>query len=194
MTQYMKKCADANDATRMKIRKTSGTGTVAVLLGSVLALVSGLAVRAFVAEPRTVVSNSMEPTLEVGDYLMIDKLSYRLRPPRVGEIVVFETPEVLTTRGAVMVKRVVAVEAQRVEVKDGAVLVADVPLVEPYLSAPPSYEWGPRTVPSGSVFVLGDHRNGSADSHVWGFLPLDRIVGRAVFRVLPLSRAGRLNQ
>lgn len=194
MTQCMRKCTDANDTTRMKMKNTSGTGTVAVLLGTVLALVSGLAVRAFVAEPRIVISNSMEPTLQVGDCLMVDKFSYRLRPPRAGEIVVFEAPEVLTTRGAVMVKRVVGVEAQRVEVKGGAVLVAGVPLVEPYLSAPPSYEWGPRTVPSGSVFVLGDHRNGSADSHVWGFLPLDRIVGRAVFRVLPLSRAGRLGQ
>lgn len=165
---------------------------VAVLLGTGLALGSGFAVRTFVAEPRKVVSSSMEPTLEIGDYLMIDKLSYRLRHPRAGEIVVFDAPQELSTKKMIMIKRVVAVEAQQVEVKGGAVLVAGLPIAEPYLSAPPSYEWGPRTVPAGSVFVLGDRRDGSADSHVWGFLTLDRLVGRAVFRVLPASRIGRL--
>jgi signal peptidase I len=161
-------------------------------LGVAVTIGSGLGVRSFVAEPRTVISESMKPTLLIDDRVVVDKLTFRLRPPRVGEIVFFESGAVMAKTG-LMVKRVIAVPGQRVEVRDGEVLVNDAPLVEPYVVDRPTYHWGPQVVPPEALFVLGDNRVGSADSHVWGFLPAGAVTGRAIYRVLPLVRVGSLH-
>jgi signal peptidase I len=152
--------------------------------------------RGFVVEPRLIVSGSMEPTLRVGDRLVMDKLSYRLRPPRAGEIVVFVLPA-REQRGdggpaPAALKRLIALPGQRVEVRGGQVLVDGQALSEPYLREPPRYTWGPTVVPEGMLFVLGDNRNASSDSHDWGLLPRENVLGRAWLRFWPPSRAGGL--
>lgn len=152
--------------------------------------------RAYAVQPRLIVSHSMEPTLAKGDRLVMDKLSYRFHPPRAGDIVVFEPlPEPQRPVASPLlhsIKRVIAVPGQVVQVRDGQVLVDGQPLREPYVTEPPDYTWGPARVPEGMLFVLGDNRNGSADSHVWGFLPRDHVTGRAWLRFWPLSRSGSL--
>lgn len=159
-----------------------------------LALAIALVVRLFIAEPRFIPSNSMEPTLHIGDRLIVEKLSYRLRVPQRGDIVVFNPPPQLTAlgygRSQAFIKRVIGQPGQTVQVSQGQVRVDGTALVEPYILAAPDYEMVPVEVPPGYVFVMGDNRNDSNDSHVWGVLPQANIIGRAVFRFWPLDRFG----
>lgn len=159
-----------------------------------VALVVALLVRLFVAEPRFIPSDSMVPTLEVGDRLVVEKVSYRFRAPQRGEVVIFEPPQTLQRLGygrdQVFIKRVIGQPGQEVAVQDGQVYVDRTPLNEPYIAEPPAYDWGPYRVPEDALLVMGDNRNNSNDSHVWGFLPEANLRGRALFRFWPLSRAG----
>ncbi|WNG42740.1 signal peptidase I [Archangium minus] len=152
--------------------------------------------RAFAVQPQLIVSDSMVPTLAVGDRLVMDKLSYRFHPPCVGDIVVFKPPPALLRSVRIppahSIKRVIAVSGQEVQVRDGQVLVDGQPLREPYISDSPTYTWGPARVPEDMLFVLGDNRNASADSHVWGFLPRTYVSGKAWLRFWPVDRLGTL--
>jgi signal peptidase I len=165
-------------------------GVLAALLLLVVLL------RGFVVEPRLILSSSMEPTLQPGDRLVMDKLSYRFHPPRAGDIVVFVLPTAAQRPDGLplppALKRVLAVPGQQVEVREGQVLVDGKALSEPYLKEPPRYTWGPLQVPEGTLFVLGDNRNASSDSHDWGLLPRKNVLGRAWVRFWPPSRAGGL--
>lgn len=161
-----------------------------------LALLIALVVRVWVAEPRFIPSNSMEPTLHIGDRLIVDKLSYHWRSPHQGDIVVFHPPDLLVERGyapnQAFIKRVIGEPGQTVQVSQGKVYVDGTALTEPYILEAPAYEMWPVSVPNGYVFVLGDNRNDSNDSHVWGVLPQGNIVGRAKFRFWPLSGFGQV--
>jgi len=161
-----------------------------------IALVLALLLRLLIAEPRYIPSDSMVPTLEIGDRLVIEKISYRVRQPLRGDIVVFDPPPLLQelgfTRDQAFIKRVVGEPGQMVQVHSGQVLIDGTPLQEPYIAQPPAYEMPPVVVPEGKFFVMGDNRNNSNDSHVWGFLPKENIIGRAVFRFYPLRRTGAI--
>lgn len=162
----------------------------------VLALGLALTLRAFVAEPRYIPSASMVPTLAMGDRLVVEKISYRFRSPERGEIVVFDPPPLLQIQGftkdQAFIKRVIGEPGQLLEVKDGLVYLNQEPLTEAYTAERPAYEWGPKEIPDRQLFVMGDNRNNSNDSHIWGFLPADNVIGRAVFRFWPLNRIGFL--
>jgi signal peptidase I len=170
---------------------------VAKTLGLSIFLAFGI--RHFVAEPRYIPSESMVPTLEINDRLMIDKISYRWAIPKRGDIIVFtpnekfrkENPAPANSKDA-LIKRVIGVPGETVEVREGKVYVNNQPLKERYTAAPPDYEWGPEIVPSNSYLVLGDNRNNSYDSHFWGYVPQENIIGRAVFRFWPPDRVGEL--
>jgi len=159
-----------------------------------IALVVALFLRIFVAEPRFIPSNSMEPTLHVGDRLLVDKVSPRLHPPHVGDIIVFEPPPQLQEYGyrgdQAFIKRVIATPGETVTVTDHQVIIDGQPLPESYTLEPPDYLMGSITVPPGGLFVMGDNRNDSNDSHVWGILPEENVIGIARFRFWPLGRAG----
>lgn len=163
------------------------------ILGLSLMLAFGL--RTFVAEARYIPSGSMEPTLQVNDRLMIDKLSYDFSPPQRGDVVVFNPPLALEQQNyhEAFIKRVIGLPGETVEVSSGRVYVNGQPLRENYIAAPPSYHYGPVTVPSDSYLVLGDNRNNSFDSHAWGFVPRDRIIGKAALRYWPLNRLGEID-
>ncbi len=162
----------------------------------VIALVIALALRFWVAEPRFIPSSSMAPTLHIGDRLVVDKLSYHWRPPQRGDIVVFHPPVQLVDLGydgrQAFIKRIIGEPGETLQVSHGQVLLNGQPLAESYLLAPPRYETPALTVPPGYLFVLGDNRNDSNDSHVWGLLPQDNLIGRARFRFWPLNRLGLL--
>lgn len=159
-----------------------------------IALVLAIVIRVAIAEPRYIPSDSMRPTLLVGDRLVVEKVSYRFQPPTTGDIIVFRAPSILQQRGygadQAFIKRIIGQPGQVVEIKAGQVWIDQQPLAEPYILAPPQYTWGPAQVPPGQYFVMGDNRNNSNDSHVWGFLPRRNIIGRALLRFWPLSRGG----
>jgi len=162
-----------------------------------IALVIAITVRLFIAEPRFIPSPSMVPTLAVGDRLLVEKVSYHLHPPVQGDIVVFEPPPQLQeygyTASQAFIKRVIGLPGQTVQVTDGKVYVDGKPLAEGYILEAPAYEMPPVEVPVDSLFVMGDNRNDSNDSHVWGFLPVQNVIGRAALRFWPLEKAGTVS-
>lgn len=161
-----------------------------------IALVIALTVRLWVAEPRFIPSSSMMPTLHIGDRLVVDKLTYHWRPPQRGDIVVFHPPGQLVDLGydrhQAFIKRIIGVPGEILQVRQGQVLLNGQVLAEPYRMELPSYETPALTVPPDYLFVLGDNRNDSNDSHVWGLLPQSDLIGRARFRFWPLNRFGQL--
>lgn len=159
-----------------------------------IALAIALIIRLFVAEPRYIPSDSMFPTLAVGDRLVVEKVSYLFHPPQKGDIIVFHPPAVLKdyVGDQAFIKRVIGKPGQTIKVHNGTVYVDNVPLREDYLAQPPAYELEKVKIPENKLFVMGDNRNNSNDSHIWGFLPQENIIGRAVFRFWPVSRIGDL--
>ena len=159
-----------------------------------IALILALIIRVFIAEPRYIPSESMFPTLETGDRLVVEKVGYKFHAPDRGDIVVFEPPSKLRILGyeknQAFIKRAIATAGETVTVKDGVVYINNRPLTEVYIAEPPAYNLAPVTVPEGQLFVMGDNRNNSNDSHVWGFLPTENVIGHAVFRFWPLERIG----
>ena len=168
-----------------------------------LALMMFMAVR-FVAQNFIVDGASMEPTFNHGDLVIVNKLAYRTfdiswlpwsdnddwRPfgnPSPGDVVVFRFPQ---NPGRDFIKRVIAGPGQTVEVRDGLLLIDGVEVVEPFIAEAPGYAFGPETVPEDKLFVLGDNRNNSFDSHSWGMLDRDEMIGRAELRYWPPKDLG----
>lgn len=162
-----------------------------------LSLVLALGIRHFVAEARYIPSESMVPTLEVNDRLIVEKISYRFNPPQREDIIVFWPNDRLRQQNPELkdafIKRVIGLPGEKVEVRDGTVFINDQPLQEEYIAAKPDYQWGPEVVPPDSYLVLGDNRNNSFDSHFWGYVPRENIIGRAVFRFWPPDRVGNID-
>ncbi|MBW4491291.1 MAG: signal peptidase I [Trichocoleus desertorum ATA4-8-CV12] len=141
-------------------------------------------------------SSSMEPTLQIKDRIFVSKsLRY---VPRDGDLIVFHPLQRSSSDGPIrdrfFVKRVVGTPGETIQVKNGLVYRNDQPLRENYIAEPPAYEWGPEVVPNDAYLVLGDNRNDSFDSHVWGFLPDKNIVGRAYKIYWPPARIRSLDQ
>jgi signal peptidase I len=124
---------------------------------------------------------SMRPTLQDGEYILVNKLAYKTGEPHRGDIVVFIF---LVDPHEDLIKRVIGLPGETVAIHSGVVSVNGVALAEPYIASPPAYddEW---IVPEGQLFVLGDNRNDSRDSHQWGFLPIENVIGRAVLIYWP---------
>ena len=159
-----------------------------------LSAILAIGIRQFVAEARYIPSGSMLPTLQINDRLIVDKLSYRFNNPQRGDIVVFSPTSTLEKQNFhdAFIKRVIGLPGEKVEVKGGRVYVDDKPIAENYIEEEPHYQWGPATVPQGSYLVLGDNRNNSYDSHYWGFVPREKIIGRAMVRFWPPNRVGEI--
>lgn len=164
----------------------------------VVALALAFFVRGTIAEARFIPSESMLPTLEVGDRLIVEKISYRFSVPQRGDIVVFNPPERAMGNGNAFIKRVVGLPGEKIDIHEGKVWIDGKDLNEPYVMEAPRYpdpNWEALGIPDGvipkdKVFVMGDNRNNSQDSHVWGALPIDNIIGQTVFRFWPLTRIG----
>lgn len=156
-----------------------------VLETLVLSLVLFLAINAISARIR-VDGYSMEPTLHTGEFVIVNRIAYTLGEAERGDIIVFHYPR---NPEQEYIKRVIGLPGDEISVRNGLVYVNGVPLDETYIKAPPAYQ-GSWTVPAESVFVLGDNRNNSSDSHNWGEVPLDKIIGKAVFVYWPPTEWG----
>lgn len=161
-----------------------------------LSLVFAFGIRTLVAEPRYVASGSMLPTLEINDRLMVDKLSYHWSNPERGDIIVFSPPEALRRQNLkdTLIKRVIGLPGEKVEIKEGRVYINNRLLREKYIAEKLTYQWGPVTVPSKSYLVMGDNRDNSYDGRYWGFVPRDNIIGKAVVRFWSPDRLGTIDQ
>jgi len=140
-----------------------------------LSLILFMGINALSARIR-IESISMQPTLYADDFVIVNKVSYKLGEPERGDVIVFRYPP--DPDREPYIKRLIGLPGDQVRVSDGTVFVNDVPLREPYISAPPNYE-GNWNVPEESLFVLGDNRNSSSDSHSWGMVPLENVIGKA---------------
>lgn len=126
---------------------------------------------------------SMLPTLHDGEFVLVNRLAYRFDAPQRGDIVVFHYPP---DPRQDLIKRVIGLPGDTVGIQSGMVRVNDEPLDEPYIAQSPLYS-GTWVVPEGHLFVLGDNRNDSSDSHSWGMLPFKNIVGKAVLIYWPFQ-------
>lgn len=135
-------------------------------------------------------SISMQPTLTERDFVLVNKLAYKVSDPRHGDVIVFLPPP--DPQGEPYIKRIIGLPGDAVRVDSGQVFVNDVLQKEPYIQASPNYR-GNWVVPEGMVFVLGDNRNNSSDSHQWGMVPIENIIGRAEFIYFPLAHWKVLN-
>lgn len=157
-----------------------------------LAFLLAQGIKTFIVQPYIVPTGSMIPTIEIGDRLLAEKISYRFRDPEAGEIVVFADP---TGQHPALIKRVIATEGQTVDIRDGAVWVDGRLLAEPYIHGKvtdPGTVALPVEIPADNVWLMGDNRPNSGDSRFLGPQPLTAIKGRAVVTYWPPSRIGRL--
>jgi len=134
--------------------------------------------------------SSMEPTLHHGEFIIVSKLNYRLGEPQRGDIVVFDYPRNITQE---YIKRVIGLPGDHVRIENQKVFVNGQEVSEPYLNAPPVYE-GEWNVPEEALFVLGDNRNNSSDSHNWGVVPMENVIGEAFFVYWPPESWGLIQQ
>jgi len=167
------------------------------LLSLALWLLVALLLRWAVIEPRWIPSGSMLPTLQLQDRILVEKVRPKLhRPLKPGSVVVFHPPPALVEAGydpgSALIKRVVAAAGDQVEVRDGLLYRNGRPVPMDWGNEPMDYSLDPLTVPPHNLLVLGDNRNASLDSHLWGPLPGKDVIGTAVWRYWPLNRFGPL--
>lgn len=178
----------------------------------IVAVLLALAIRTFVVQAFVIPSGSMLPTLQIGDYLLVNKLAYTFRPIQRGDIIVFKFPR---DESQDFIKRVVGLPGDKIEIRKGTLFINDqpVPIIaesaardseqavrSPYYEKPKLFmeqlggvkhqiqylrdqsglDFLPKLVPADSVFVMGDNRDNSQDSRVWGFVKYDKILGRAL--------------
>jgi signal peptidase I len=192
------------------------SGSVAFLLelpGLLLAaLVVAILIKTFIVQPFYIPSESMVHTLEINDRVMVSKLSYRFGEIERGDVVVFESgPEfemsaseavvqavldalgIRTSGQEDLIKRVIAVSGDSIEIRDNRLLVNGLPVDEPYLNdGAQMSDMSERMIQAGQVWVMGDNRNQSSDSRVFGPVEVDAVVGRALVRIWPVDRLGQL--
>lgn len=161
------------------------------LLGEILesvaiAVVLAVIIRLFIFQNYSIPTGSMEPTLNVGDYIGVNKIIYKISQPHRGDIMVFKYP---LNPKRVFVKRVIGLPGETVQLRDSVLYIDGKVVAQPYLPKNLRFgDYGPVTVTNGQYFVLGDNRNNSDDSRVWGFVPGENVIGKAIFIYWPLNR------
>ncbi|MDA8140857.1 MAG: signal peptidase I [Desulfobacteraceae bacterium] len=166
----------------------------------VIAVVIALFVRAFIVQAFVIPSGSMEPTVKIGDHILVNKFIYGIKipftqerflqffKPRRGDVVVFLFPLDMSKD---FIKRVIATAGEKIQIINNQIYINDQPIADPWGHFEPIYAapwlrreidyYGPEVVPANSYFMLGDNRNDSEDSRFWGFVPNDNLIGKAMF-------------
>jgi signal peptidase I len=175
---------------REKKKRRAGVAELVFTAFVAFVLVFGF-VRPFVVEAYRIPTESMVPTLEVGDRVLASKFTYRIFEPERGDIVVFDSVD---EDDQTLIKRVVGIAEDEIQVQGGVLYVNDEAQEEPYLNDADQFRsyYGPTVVPEGHIFVMGDNRGNSADSRVFGPLPLENLKGEAFMRFWPVSKIGTI--
>jgi signal peptidase I len=150
-----------------------------------LILIPVILINVFFFQNFWIPTGSMEPTLECGDTIIVNKCCYWRGTPGRGDIVVFNYPEDVHK---CYIKRVIGLPGEKVEIKNNTVYINGQAISESYVKEKEFADYSSVKVPDGHYFVLGDNRNNSEDSRAWGFLPKKNLVGKAVFRFWPVRR------
>ena len=162
-------------------------------------IIIALIIRWQVIEPRWIPSGSMLPTLQIKDKILVEKLTPKITSESnlsklKNKIIVFNVPEQLIEAGyesdIALIKRVIGIPGDKVEVKEGNLYLNDIPQNNYITDRNINYSAGPYIVPEKTLWVMGDNRNNSMDSHIWGFLPYEKVIGKAFFRYWPLNSFG----
>ncbi|MDD3652826.1 MAG: signal peptidase I [Desulfotomaculaceae bacterium] len=162
-----------------------------ILESVAIAVVLAVIIRLFVIEPFYIPSGSMEPTLKENDRIIVSKLNYHFKEPKRGDVIVFKYP--LDPKRN-FVKRLIAVGGETVVIRNSQLYINNQLVTEEYLPQGLRFDdFGPEKVPAGTYFMMGDNRNNSDDSRVWGFLPEDLIVGKAVVIYWPPGRTATVH-
>lgn len=156
-----------------------------------------LGFRAWVMDSRYIPTPSMAPTLEMGDRLLVEKVTRYFRAAQHGDIIVFRPPPALLERRPDLrdsfIKRVIAVGGDQIEIRGGVPYVNGKPLPEPTTVQQDTFQMPPLDVPPHSYFVMGDNRPDSFDSRFWGIVPDRHVIGRAIWRFYPFGRLGPID-
>jgi signal peptidase I len=160
----------------------------------VFAMAIFLFVYLLILQPHKIKGASMSPNYPDGEYLLTDKVTYRFKEPSRGDIIVFKAP---TGNGEEFIKRIIGLPGERISIKNGTIYINNQKLEEPYITKDIKTNGGaflPEgeevVVPEGKYFVVGDNRLHSSDSRIWGFVPKEKITGRAWLIYWPLNKAG----
>ena len=161
-----------------------------------------LIIRWQVIEPRWIPSGSMLPTLQIQDKILVEKITPKITSKSnlsklKNKIIVFNVPDQLVEAGyesdIALIKRVIGVPGDKVEVKEGNLYINDIAQNNYISDMNINYSTGPYVVPEKTLWVMGDNRNNSMDSHIWGFLPYEKVIGKAIFRYWPLNNIGPIS-
>jgi len=150
-------------------------------------------IRPFIIQAFYIPSGSMHPTLLENDKILVSKFLYRFEQPHRHDVIVFKAPPQAAPDEKDFIKRLIGLPGDTIEVRDGVVYVDGQPQHEDYIAEPPAYDMPPVRVEPGKVFVMGDNRNDSNDSHAWGQLDETRIRGKALFIFWPIRRVGLIH-
>ena len=170
-------------------------------IGLFIWIIIALLLRWQAVEPRWIPSGSMLPTLQIEDRILIEKITPKInqklhRHSQRNTIVIFKPPRSLTDNGysdgSALIKRVVGLPGDTIEISNGTLYRNEKEINEPWIKEPIQYEMQPINVPDGYLWVLGDNRNNSLDSHLWGPLPEKNLIGTALLRYWPLKQIGSI--
>lgn len=185
----MRKSADRQNDSEPAFKKNYNRGTV---LWLVFVLIAAMAIRGYVFQNTRVDGDSMLPNFFTNEQVFVEKLSFLVRAPERGEVIICRYSDYGETA---VIKRVIALPGETIEIKDGKTYINGSLLDESaYWNDYIIGDMDPVTVPEDCVFVMGDNRNVSLDSRIEGPVPYYRIIGRAVFVMWPLSSFGRFAQ
>jgi len=173
-----------SDASVKQAGSLFGAAIKEVLQVVVPAILLALSIHIFLAQATVVYGQSMQPNLQPAERLVIEKISYRFGSPQRNDIVVVD----LSQMSDLLIKRIVGLPGESIEIRRGVVLINDKPLDQPFVLLPDDTYYGPITLAPDSYFVMGDNRNNSNDSRVFGPVSRDAIAGRAWLRYWPLDR------
>jgi signal peptidase I len=157
----------------------------------IIAIILALIIRTFLFQFFWIPSRSMEPTLLINDRIIVTRFSYWFNEPQRGDVVVFKYP--LDPKKD-YVKRLIGLPGEKIQIINSKLYINDILVEESYLPEGLKFgDFGPIQVPEGNYFMMGDNRNNSSDSRVWGFVEEDLLIGKAQFIYWPLGRMGRVN-